>query len=268
MNNLYETPERTCVSEFRRPIAQHETIVIHPLSKPEAFNTGIENYSAPTTASCGMSCEGLSNLPGGVSQEKYYGSNRFLASWDMLEAFLGIKPFSSQSRNKIAQMVRDITVRYDLRELKRRQRRFAVELLHLFLFREADSVVVEIVHEGTPDGSDPAMQKIFEEISIVIARLIGFFGRRFAIRKLRGGLSFAPANEWVSLRSYWEPPTTSAIERWNHGQASFEECMQIHLQTWIRDGADTIVGLEGDKKAAAEPPDSWDGTVNCAMLEL
>ncbi|KAJ2972649.1 hypothetical protein NQ176_g7039 [Zarea fungicola] len=198
-------------------------IVVHPLLELGTFNPDIVS-SLPLLDRPVMRGELVNQ-----AEAIFYGRNSFLVWWDALQEFLS--PRNGLSTDKL---VRRVIVRYSLQELQASRRKLATERQHLFRLTHADSITIDITGGGTPDGSDFATQMVLRDIAAIIQQLIFYFGPRFVIGRSLGEWPGVHDVKWISFRSYWQLPVPSARDRMKSGEASFEETMQLQIESWIQ----------------------------------
>ncbi|KAM3560561.1 hypothetical protein ARSEF4850_003604 [Beauveria asiatica] len=198
-------------------------IVVHPLLEIGTFNPGIV-ASLPLLDRSVMGDELVNQ-----AEAVFYGRNTFLVWWDALREFL-----SPRNGLPTASLIRRVIVRYNLHELQTSRRSLATELHHLFRLTRAELVAIDITGSGTPEGSDMATQLVLREVASVIQRLISYFGSRFEIGRSLGMWPAIRDITWVSFGSYWQAPMPSARDRMKGGEASFEEAMQLQVESWIQ----------------------------------
>lgn len=198
-------------------------IAIHPLLEIGTFNPDIVS-SLPLLDRSVMGDE-LANQAEAI----FYGKNTFLVWWDALQEFL-----SPRHRLPTDKLVRRVIVRYSFQELCTSKRNLVTELYHLFRLSNAELIAIDITGSGTPDGSDLATQMIFRDIASIVQQLFVHFGTRFLIGRSLGEWPALYDIKWVSFRSYWQPPMPSARDRMKRGEASFEETMQLQVESWIQ----------------------------------
>ncbi|KAM3519856.1 hypothetical protein MY4038_009645 [Beauveria bassiana] len=198
-------------------------VVVHPLLEIGTFNPGIVS-SLPLLDRSVMGDELVNQ-----AEAIFYGRNTFLVWWDALREFL-----SPRNGLPTASLIKRVIVRYNLQELHTSRRNLATELHHLFSLTRAELVAIDITGSGTPDGSDMATQLVLRQIASIIQQLILYFGSRFVIGRSLGKWPAICDMKWISFGSYWQAPMPSARDRMKNGEASFEEAMQLQMESWIQ----------------------------------
>jgi hypothetical protein len=107
------------------------------------------------------------------------------------------------------------------------------DLRLLFKLRNPEWVHIAIHGGGSLDGSDLGTQLKIQEISKVVKKLLEWFPGRLKIRKV---LSIEGQRQrfGADLTVYWQPPTKEVKERVRRGVASFQDVMQVQIETWTR----------------------------------
>ncbi|UKZ78694.1 hypothetical protein TrVFT333_006440 [Trichoderma virens FT-333] len=145
----------------------------------------------------------------------FYGENEFLIWWHGLREFISGFPVGESESPSVNRIVRNLTVRYDMRDGKNYGKDLVAELENLFHFSNATCLTLEIIGEGAADGSDFDTQLLVKEVSSIVKRLIDHFGTRFQIRKGFGSCALLPSPRVFSLTSYWDHPQDSTREKYH-----------------------------------------------------
>ncbi|KAJ2982412.1 hypothetical protein NQ176_g1405 [Zarea fungicola] len=223
MDRLHALTDEERMATLSMRLVDQYHIVVHPLLELGTFNPDIVP-SLPLLDRSVTRGELVSQ-----AEAIFYGKNSFLVWWDALQEFLS--PRNALSTDTL---VKRVIVRCSLQELHTSRRKLATELQHLFRLTHANLIAIDITGGGTPDGSDFATQTILRDIASTVQQLILYFGTRFIIGRSLGEWPALYDRKWISFRSYWQPPTPSARKRMEGGEASFEETMQLQMESWIQ----------------------------------
>ena len=223
MDRLQALTDEERIATLSQRLVDECHIVVHPLLEIGTFNPDIVS-SLPLLDRSVMGDE-LANQAEAI----FYGRNTFLVWWDALQEFLS--PRHGLPTDKL---VRRVIVRYSFQELYTSKRNLVTELYHLFRLSNAELVAIDITGSGTPDGSDLATQMVLRDIASIVQQLFLHFGTRFVIGRSLGEWPALYDIKWVSFRSYWQPPMPSARDRMKGGEASFEETMQLQVESWMQ----------------------------------
>ncbi|UKZ72426.1 hypothetical protein TrVFT333_000055 [Trichoderma virens FT-333] len=169
------------------------------------------------------------------AREMFYSRNEFLLWWHGLGDFLSCVPTGTIEGCTVDLTVRNVTVRYDMSEDQKewRGKDLVTELEKLFCLTNANSLRIEIIGGGTPNGSDIRTQLLLKDICSIVKRLIAHFGTRFEIQKGSGELALLPSLDVYPLTPYWKKPESPAREKWHKGVAEFTENMQVQVESWL-----------------------------------
>ncbi|TQV90131.1 hypothetical protein IF1G_11209 [Cordyceps javanica] len=252
MERLYALNDEERKATLRQRLVEDCHVVVHPLLELGAFNPNIVPW-LPLLDRSVMGAE-LANQAEAI----FYGKNSFLVWWDALQEFLS--PANGMPTDKL---VKHVIVRYNLQELQASGRNLATELQHLLRLTNAELVAVDIAGGGAPDGSDLQTQVVLRDIASIVDRLISHFGPRFVIGRSLGEWPALYNIKWASFKSYWQKPAPSARERSKSSEASFEETMQLQVESWIQaaqtpEWSPPLCGIsETDAPPFDAPPFGW-----------
>lgn len=222
--------EQTCA--LQECLIQEDPVVFHPSLEPLVLNKRI----APgiTLLQRLALYQGESKLDLMCqAREMFYGRNEFLIWWHGLEDFLSGFPIGGAENSSVGLIVRNVTVRYDMRDGEKYGRDLVTELEKLFRFGSADHLTLEIIGGGTAEGSDLETQRLIEDVCSIVERLIAQFGRRFNIQKGSGIWTLLPSLETYCLTSYWDAPPPLTRAKVDRSEATFQEFMQVQVESWL-----------------------------------
>jgi hypothetical protein len=192
------------------------------------------------------------------AREMYYRENRFFVrlrwlckfKWDRLGGFCW-----GESETSIATLVNSLIVEINLHDdfdqdfpgfpngktaegskdyvpiqigAERAARSTQERLEDLFLFTNAKEITLVLRGGGLLDGSDLKTHQKIADISLIVKRLLAYFGDRFKIEKQLDRQPY-PTH---SLRSYWDSPADSARRNVEMGEATTEQLMQVEIEDW------------------------------------
>jgi hypothetical protein len=112
------------------------------------------------------------------------------------------------------------------------------DLRELFRLQFAETIQIQLVGGGVPNGSDLRTQQKVQEIARVVKRLMvrfgGFEEGRVRVEKAVHIASIDPPLPAQDITMWWQEPSGAAKRRLREGKASFEELMQIQVSEWTR----------------------------------
>ncbi|KAL7940559.1 hypothetical protein V8C42DRAFT_337229 [Trichoderma barbatum] len=178
----------------------------------------------------------------------FYGRNDFIIWWHGLANF--IDGVSTGADCSVADLVvRNVTVRYNLREDEKYGKDLVTELERLFCLQSASHLTLEIIGGGTAEGSDMKTQQLLKDVCSVVKRLIAHFGTCFNVQKGSGEFALLSSPPTKDLTSYWDEPISLTREKVHKSIANFEETMQVQVETWLG---------ESSLDEGSDEPIDWD----------
>lgn len=110
------------------------------------------------------------------------------------------------------------------------------DLRELFRLNGAEMIQIDILGGGDRWGRDFATQSKVREIARVVRRLMQQFNGEREIARVRKVLLIngVCAVEGVNVTGWWRQPDRAARERVRHGEASFNDIMQVQITEWAR----------------------------------
>ena len=113
------------------------------------------------------------------------------------------------------------------------------DLRLLFKLKNVEWIHIAIHGGGSLDGSDLGTQLKIQEISKVVKKLLERFPGRLKITKVLA-IEGQRRRSGADLTVYWQSPTKDVKERVRRGAASFQDVMQVQIETWTREIPRTI----------------------------
>ncbi|KAL7904028.1 hypothetical protein GGI35DRAFT_490867 [Trichoderma velutinum] len=224
-------PEQACVLE--KCLVQDEPVIFYPWLQPLDLNKRV-GYGI-TLLQRLSSCQNESTIDLlGHAREIFYSQNKFLIWWHGIEAFLNGASAGVVDKCAVDFIVRNVTVRYNMREEKKYGKDLVTELERLFCLNSAECrLTLEIIGGGTAEGSDPKTLKLLGDVCSIVERLIAHFGTHFNIQKGLGELDLLPSPQAEDLTSYWDKPNQSTRENVYRSEATFKDFMQVQVESWL-----------------------------------
>ncbi|KAL7940693.1 hypothetical protein V8C42DRAFT_336906 [Trichoderma barbatum] len=234
--------DQACILE-QYYLVLEEPVILHPSLEPLELNGPVGNGIALLQL-LGLARSTLDQQLLGLARSTntldlmcrarkiFYGRNDFIIWWHGLADFIG--GVSTGADCSVADLVvRNVTVRYDLREDEKYGKDLVTELERLFCLQSASHLTLEIIGGGTAEGSDMKTQQLLKDVCSVIKRLIAHFGTRFNVQKGLGEFALLPSPPTKDLTSYWNKPIRLTREKVHKSIANFEEVMQVQVETWL-----------------------------------